>query len=73
MIWLAAFAISSAAAPATPAGPVGARVEARATVRILSAAWLSFDGEKRAGVPRVSDGIIHTPEGKQPAKLIEFQ
>ena len=43
MIWVAALIASSAATPAMPAGPVAATVEARASVRILSAAKISFE------------------------------
>ena len=73
MLFLAAM-IAAAAPAAQPARPVGASVQARATIRILSGAELHF-GEVPPSVSYVlRDSIIRAADSEaQRAKLVEFQ
>jgi hypothetical protein len=54
--------------------PVSAVVQARATVRIVSAARLHW-GEQRQSrdIPAARTAVIQTINGPEPAKLIEFE
>jgi hypothetical protein len=61
-----------AAAIAAP-GPQPPVVQARATVRILSGARLSFAAESTPGQPRPRTTIIHANGLAQAARLIEFE
>ena len=73
MLILAAAVAAGSTAQMPPRSPAAARVEARATVRILSGARLHLgDGYKRDGFVR-RDSIIRTADGREPAKLIEFE
>jgi hypothetical protein len=69
---LIATAALVAAAPAPAQG--GAVAQARATVRILSAAKVRM-GEEQAdpGLPQARQTTVRTGAGPQPAKLIEFE
>ena len=73
MFLLAAAAIAASAQQLPAIGPVAPRVQARATIRVLSGATIRF-GEARdqnEAVERTT--IIHTEGSAQPAKLMEFQ
>ena len=71
MLLLAAAAIAASAEPAR--GPVAPRVQARATIRILSGATVRF-GEVRRGAEGTVRTVTIRAEGvEQTAKLIEFQ
>lgn len=71
---LIAAAIASALpldASSPPARPV---VQARATVRIVSAARIQWDQQASGGeIPQARDTVVQTTQGPQPAKLIEFE
>jgi len=73
MIWLAALVAASASPPASLSSVTGTRAEARATVRILTAARLTLDGKGGPGLPAVRDSLIDDQGTIRPAKLIEFQ
>ena len=66
----AAVLAASADVPRRPAPTV----QARATVRILSGVRLKLgeDSARRDG-PAVRDATVRTTDGRQPAKLIEFE
>jgi hypothetical protein len=72
MLFLAA--IIAAASPAQPARPVGASVQARATIRILSGAELNFGEVPPSTSYVLRDSIIRAADAEaQRAKLVEFQ
>jgi len=73
MVLLVAAAVASAAPQAPSVAPVGASVQARATIRIISGVQLHFGDERGAEglLPRAT--IIRSAGVDQPAKLIEFQ
>lgn len=72
MLWIAAAAL--AASPSEPApSHAGATAQARAVVRIVSAARLRLDGGPNPDAPPPRWTIVRTALGEQPAKLIEFQ
>jgi hypothetical protein len=53
---------------------VGATVQARAIVRIVSAVTLRLgEGPLSGDAPPATDTIVHTEGGAQLARLIEFQ
>lgn len=67
-----------AAAVSTPQAPsftrVGATVQARAFVRIVSAVTLRLgEGPLQGQAPLAQNTRVHTDGGSQPARLIEFQ
>jgi hypothetical protein len=66
---LAAALISVPAASA----PVAASVQAKATIRIVRAVRIEFDGPADVDMPRQRTTEIAVDGTKQPAKLIEFQ
>ena len=71
LLLAAAAAIAASAQP--PRGPVAPRVQARATIRILSGATIRF-GEAREGAEGTERTVTIRAQGlEQPAKLIEFQ
>jgi hypothetical protein len=73
MFWLAA-AAAIATSPPSAQGPTPARVQARATVRILEGVRLKLDSPTNPGAPRAHDSVVVTSDGgRQPAKLIEFE
>ncbi|MFL6730099.1 MAG: hypothetical protein ACJ8E3_07440 [Sphingomicrobium sp.] len=53
--------------------PVAARVEARATVRILSGVRLHWGKEHGRDGFVVRDAVVRSAGASQPAKLIEFE
>jgi hypothetical protein len=69
MIWLVALLAISSAPASLPAPPTAARVEATATVRILSAARLTLDGSPNPGLPAARDSIVRDQGVDRPAKL----
>jgi hypothetical protein len=71
MLLLATAALLAASpSPAT----AGATVQARATVRIVSAVRLKFGGsDSGSGNPPPREAIVRTEAGPQRAKLIEFE
>jgi hypothetical protein len=71
MFFLAVAAVAASGQP--PRAPVAPRVQARATIRILSGATIRF-GEPREGAEGTERIVtIRTEGSEQPAKLIEFQ
>jgi len=73
MLWIAAVAtLASAPQNATPQ-PTRAIAQATATVRIISGARISLDGQASADAPSPTDGVVHTEGSAQTARLIEFQ
>jgi hypothetical protein len=73
MFWLAAAAAIATSAPSAQ-GPTPARVQARATVRIIQGVRLKLDSPTNPGAPSARDSFVVTREGeRQPAKLIEFE
>jgi hypothetical protein len=73
MLFLAAI-IAAASPAAQPARPIGASVQARATIRILSGAELHFGKLPSSPGYVLRDSIIRAADVKvQPAKLVEFQ
>ena len=73
MLWVAAAAMAAATPQPAASSPVRAVVQARATVRIVSAALIRLDGRPSSDAPPPSDGVVHTEGFAQPARLIEFQ
>jgi hypothetical protein len=71
MLLLATAALLAASPTQAPAG---ARVQAHATVRIVSAVRLKFDGsDSESGNPPPREAIVRTEAGPQRVKLIEFE
>jgi hypothetical protein len=66
---LAAVLISIPAASA----PVAASAQATATIRIVRAVRIEFDGRADADIPRLRTTEVVVGGTKLPAKLIEFQ
>ena len=73
MFLLAAAAIAASALQSPASGPVGPRVQARVTIRILAGATVKFGEGRDQSEAEQRTTIIHTEESAQPAKLIEFQ
>jgi len=49
-------------------------VQARATVRIVSAVRIQWDQQASGGeIPQARETVVQTTQGPQPAKLIEFE
>jgi hypothetical protein len=73
MLLLAA-AVIAAFVPNTEQGPVARPiVQARAAVRIISAARLHLDGQPGRDAPTWRLAVIKTADGFEQAKLIEFE
>jgi hypothetical protein len=72
MPWLAATALVASTPQGAPKS-MGAMVQARATVRIISGVPLRLDGHPNSDAPPARDSVVHTEGAPQPAKLIEFQ
>ena len=67
-------AILAAAAAAASPSPVGARVEARATVRIVRGTAVRFDREGAKDLPAATSRTVRERDGAVTvARLIEFQ
>ena len=74
MLLLAALAAAVATPPPPSFTRVGASVQARAFVRIASAATLRLgEGPLQGEAPLAQNTTVHTDGGRQPARLIEFQ
>jgi len=73
MLWIATVALAASTPQNAASDPVRAVVQAQATVRIVSATRIRFDGRPSAAAPLPSDGVVHTDGAAQPARLIEFQ
>jgi hypothetical protein len=74
MFLLAAAAIAVSSPQNASPAPTSAVVQARATVRIVSAARLNWGQEPRTSdVPAARMTTVQTVNGPQPAKLIEFE
>ncbi len=74
MIPLLAAAIAASSPQSASPASTGAVVQARATVRIVSAARLDWRKERQsADIPPARMTTIQTNDGPQPAKLIEFE
>jgi hypothetical protein len=73
MLLLAAAAmIAATPLPALPQ-QTSAVVQAQASVRIVSGARISLDGQASSDAPPPTEGVVHTEGSAQPARLIEFQ
>ena len=74
MFLLAAAAIAVSSPQNAASAPTSAVAQARATVRIISAARLRWsEGRQTSDVPAARTTTIQTVSGPQPAKLIEFE
>ena len=74
MLLIAAAAIASALPLDTSSPSARPVVQARATVRIVSAARIQWDRQTGGGeIPRARETMVQTTDGPQPAKLIEFE
>ncbi|HEY6662457.1 MAG TPA: hypothetical protein VIZ66_05995 [Sphingomicrobium sp.] len=73
MIVLTAAAAVVSVPQAHPRSPVAARVEARATVRILSGVRLHWGKEHGRDGFVLRDAVVRSGGFVQPAKLIEFE
>jgi hypothetical protein len=75
MLLLAALAAAVSTPPPPPSFTrVGASVQARAFVRIVSAVTLRLgEGPLQGQAPLAQNTKVHTDGGVQPARLIEFQ
>ena len=73
MLFLAA-TIAAAALPNAPSRPVGASVQARATIRIISGAELRLGKVRSADPYLVRDTVIHSGAGQaERVRIFEFQ
>ena len=69
-----AAAIAASMPPPAPVAGVGASTEAIVTVRVISGVQVSFGREQNSSdIPRARNTVINAVDGKQPARLIEFQ
>ena len=73
MLWLAALALTAQPPQSATPQRVRATVQAQATVRIISATRIRFDGHPSANAPPASEGLVHSEGNAQPARLIEFE
>jgi hypothetical protein len=73
MFFLAVASIVASTPTNAPRASAGALVQATATIRVISGARLSFHAPNERGIPHARNSMINTPEGRQPARLIEFQ
>lgn len=65
---------AAALAAIPPPTPVRAVAQATATIRIVRAVELKFDGSPNEGAPTARDSLLRAMDGTtQHAKLIEFQ
>jgi hypothetical protein len=71
MLLLAAAALATVPAPRAAPSTI---VQATATIRVLTAVRLTFDGSPNPGVPAARDAVVRLGDGTaHAAKLIEFQ
>lgn len=76
LILIAALVAASPAeaVDATASPPVRARVEARASVRILAATIIRFGDKQDEGVPPPRAAVLRSADGSsEDARLIEFE
>jgi hypothetical protein len=74
MLLLVAAAALASSPPAMPTSHVGASVQARASIRIISGATLRLGvGALSGQAPPVQPTIVHADGEPRPARLIEFQ
>jgi hypothetical protein len=81
LLWFIAAAAAASALPASAqssAGPTGAVLQARATVRIVSGARVKLGPQQTtdrqsSDVPPQRDTIVVADGSRRPAKLIEFE
>jgi hypothetical protein len=74
MLFLTALAASVSTPPSANFARVGATVQARAFVRIVSAVTLRLgEGPLQGEAPLARDTKVHTDGETRPARLIEFQ
>ncbi|HEX6661543.1 MAG TPA: hypothetical protein VF067_06725 [Sphingomicrobium sp.] len=72
-MFLTAAAFAAAPVPAPTPRPAAASAQALATIRIISGVEVHFGGARAGDGLATRDTIIRSPDGNQPAKLIEFQ
>ncbi len=73
ILLLAAAAIAVSAPDSAPPSRAAPLVQARAAVRIVAGARISFAPQPGREVPRFRPAQIRTADGRQPAQLIEFE
>lgn len=75
MLWITAFAaIAAQPAEAEPQPAPRVTVQARATVRIVAGTRLLLTEDRVAAQDAAAtDSTIRSPDGRQTAKLVEFQ
>jgi hypothetical protein len=74
MLLLAAAAVAVSPSQNASPAPTSAVVQARATVRIVSAARLHWGQERQSkDIPAARATTVQTVSGPQPARLIEFE
>jgi len=73
MLLFAAAALAVSPQPEAAHAYVGPTVQARATIRIISGARLSFGDPESSQGPPPRETLLRTDGGSQPAKLIEFE
>jgi hypothetical protein len=74
MVLLVTAAAAALASSSPAAHPVSATVQATATIRIVAAVRISFDGQTNPGAPAVRNAVLRSSDGTiAAAKLIEFQ
>lgn len=71
MLWIAAAALAASTPPI--ADRMHVQVQARATVRIVSAARIRFHGKRDRDVPPIRHAVIHMDGRRHPAELVEFE
>ena len=73
MFLIAAASIASALPQNAAAPGVRPIVQARATMRVVSAARIQWDRSAGGNIPPVKTTVVRTDSGPQPAKLVEFE
>jgi hypothetical protein len=73
MLLFAAAAMADSTPQQVLSEPTRASVQARATVRIVAGARLSWTAKANADQPAAHTTVIHTVKGSEQARLIEFE
>ena len=73
MLLIAAASIASALPQNAAASAVQPIVQARATMRVISAARIQWDRKAGTNIPPVRTTVVRTDSGPQPARLVEFE
>jgi hypothetical protein len=74
MVLLLTAAATALASSSPAAHPVSATAQATATIRVVTAVRISFDGQTNPGAPVVRNAVLRSSNGTTTAaKLIEFQ